>query len=185
MQPTSIFMSLVLMALAGSERLGSSVLDDLEKARQQYREAVHKLQQDYDTAVEAAAAKLRVRIQAALEQATKARQTDSAKSLLAELDSLASGALPVFGSKGDVVPGTWRVVYHPGNVRRTYVVKPGGEVACEELGLSGNIRQEKGSLFLDLHDGKLERLTFAGARVFVEHFDPKDSFPQVALVGIG
>jgi len=37
MQPTSIFMSLVLMALAGSERLGSSVLDDLEKARQQYR----------------------------------------------------------------------------------------------------------------------------------------------------
>ena len=184
MHAPSIFVALAIM-MASSEPVGLVARDDLDKARQQYQESVHKAQQDYNAAVEAAAGKLRVRIQAALEQATKARQMDVAKSLLAELDTLAPGALQLPGTRTEVVPGTWRVTYHPGSVRRTYVIKAAGDVTCEELSLSGSIRQDKGSLLLDLHDGKLERLTFAGGRVFVEHFDPKDSFPTLSLVGIG
>lgn len=185
MHAASTFVAIVLLAMPASVPFGHGIVDDLDKARQQYRDAVRKAQQDHDAAIEAAAAKLRTRLQAAIEQATKARQMDTVKTLLAELESLAPGALPVFGTKGDVVQGTWSVAYHAGGAKRTYVVKAGGEVACAELGLSGSIRQENGKLMLDLHDGKLERLTFAGGRMFVEHYDPKDSFPKLAQIGIG
>jgi hypothetical protein len=184
MQATSLVVLLGLITVTGSDCPNRS-LDDLDKARQQYRDTVKKAQKDYDATVETAAAKLREHLLTAIQQAAQARQAETTKALSAELETLAAGSLPVFGAKGSVGQGTWRVVYHPSDAKRTYVVKPGGEVACEELGLAGKIRQEEGSLMLDLHDGKLERLTFAGGRVFVEHFDPKESFPRPAQVGIG
>lgn len=161
---------------------------ELEKSRLEFATTVRKAQTDYDAAVQAAAEKLRPRLQIALERATKARQIDVAKTLMAELDGLGAGALPVFGAGGgDAVPGTWSIKYHPNGVRRTYVVKPNGDVSCTEgtSAFTGKIKKEGADLLLDFNDGKLERLTFAGNRVFVEHYDPKGSFPQLAQVAIG
>lgn len=159
--------------------------DALEKARREFTAAVLKAQKDYDATVHGAADRLRPQVQAALERATKEHRLDLSKSLIAELHGLGAAALPVFGGDGKVAPGTWRVAYHPNGVTRTYVVTADGAVSCAEGALRGRIRRDGADMFLDLDDGKLERITFAGGRMFVEHFNPKTSFPQLAEVGIG
>lgn len=186
MQWTALFVATFIAASTAHQTPSGG--GELEKARQEFAATVRKAQADYDAVVQAAAEKLRPRLETALERATKARQLDAAKALMTEIEGLGAGALPVFGAGGgDAVPGTWLVKYHPNGVRRTYVVKPSGDVSCTEgtSTFTGKIKKDGAGLLLDFNDGKLERLTFAGNRVFVEHYDPKGSFPQLAQVAIG
>jgi hypothetical protein len=161
------------------------VVDDLELSRKEFATAVQKAQAQYDAAVKSAADVHRARVQAALDRATKAGDLDRALGLRSELQGLGGDVLPLFGASGEVVPGRWRITYFPNGVRRTYVVKSSGEVTCTEANLKGRLRRDGSSVFLDFEEGKLERLTFAGSRVFVEHFNPKESFPQICQVGVG
>jgi hypothetical protein len=162
-----------------------ATVDDLESSRKDFAVAVRKAQSQYDVSVKSAADVLRVRVQAALDRATKEGDLDRALALRSEVQRLGSDSLPLFGASGEVLPGTWRITYHPNGVQRTYVVKSNGEVTCIEANVRGRLKKDGSSLFLDFEDDRLERLTFVGSRLFLEHFYPKDSFPKICQVGIG
>jgi hypothetical protein len=80
--------------------------------------------------------------------------------------------------------GVWLVKYVPNRTARTYVIRPSGQVEYEGRMLPLNPAGE--SLLLDFGD-KLERLTFSGGRLFVEHFSSKAGFAsnEPDQVGIG
>lgn len=82
--------------------------------------------------------------------------------------------------------GTWKVEYDNGATRR-YTIKADGSVHWEEEpnlpgGMNGKIAI-KGSDFvleMDKADRQLERLSFHGDTLIIEHFDPKTSYPAGA-----
>jgi hypothetical protein len=91
--------------------------------------------------------------------------------------------------KAKWVPGTYQIRQTPNGVIRTYVVHTNGTVSFVEENRQGQLKPygSGGSFTLDLGDEKLERLTFADGRVFVEHFAPKSDFGKNPpnQVGIG
>ncbi len=96
--------------------------------------------------------------------------------------------------KGDtgigVLAGQWKIDYTHG-LDRTYVIEKDGKVSgtAGEEKLKGQITRKDGMLLLTFEDdGKLERLTLGtDGRLFVEHYDPKENFPEkkANLMGIG
>src|SRR6185436_1077528 len=77
---------------------------------------------------------------------------------------------PLFSDKGEppptarVIPGTWHWKYHPNQTQGTFLIHPNGLVEGE-----GRMKPAGGS-FLTGHPVRPERRTFAGGRIFVEHF---------------
>jgi hypothetical protein len=80
--------------------------------------------------------------------------------------------------------GIWNIRYCPNKTQRTYVVLPTGQV--EHEGRVLQLSPAVGSLLLDFGD-KVERLTFSGGRLFVEHFSSKTGFANndPDQIGIG
>lgn len=79
--------------------------------------------------------------------------------------------------------GTWSVTYTNG-AKRTYTIESDGGVAFEEEQILGEFAGG-GYLLLEFDDGKLERITPAGSRLLVEHFDPRNRFPNHPPTHIG
>ena len=79
--------------------------------------------------------------------------------------------------------GTWSVTYTNG-AKRTYTIESDGGVAFEEEQILGEFAGGE-YLLLEFDDGKLERLTPAGSRLLVEHFDPRNRFPNHPPTHIG
>ena len=81
------------------------------------------------------------------------------------------------------LPGTWSVTYTNG-AKRTYTIERDGGVAFEEEQILGEFVGGD-YLLLEFDDGKLERLTPAGSRLLVEHFNPRNRFPNHPPTHIG
>jgi hypothetical protein len=94
--------------------------------------------------------------------------------------------------KGDtgigVLAGEWKIDYTNDAVR-TYIVEQDGKVAgtADEEKLKGQIKRKNGMLLLTFEgDGKVERLTLGtDGRLFIEHYDPKENFPEKKATWIG
>jgi hypothetical protein len=114
-------------------------------------------------------------------------------SLLTALAAAAVGLLPARAEdKADtqitVLAGEWKITYTNDAVR-VYTIDTSGKVSFAEEKLQGQIKRKDGALLLTFEgDNKVERLTLGtDGRLFVEHYDPKDDFPdkKAAHIGIG
>jgi hypothetical protein len=97
-------------------------------------------------------------------------------------------AAPALKDKSPVPAGTWTVTYHPNRAVRVYTVTADGEVTLPEFGGKGKLAVKDREIILDLSDGKLERWTLGrDGRLFVEHFNPRASYPNSPpdQIGIG
>jgi hypothetical protein len=97
-------------------------------------------------------------------------------------------AAPGAKDKNPIPPGTWTVTYHPNRAVRVYSVTAEGDVSFAEFGGKAKLAVKDREVILDLSDGKLERWTLGhDGRLFVEHFNPKSSFPDDTpdQIGIG
>lgn len=191
MRPTCAAIACVVMAslVAFARQSHHGIEDD----RIAFHEILRDAQQQYDAVVRKAADQFKEKLRLAVPVETKAGNLDKAVALRDEADALDKPGPPLFGDGTEVplalaafVPGTWDVAYYPNHWRRRYVIQPSGEVWCDSEKLKGKIERKGGFFVLDFGDGKLERLTFAGRRLFVEHYIPKESYPKEPnQVGIG
>jgi predicted nuclease of predicted toxin-antitoxin system len=187
--PDAFACALAASLLAYSQQAQRGIEDE----RIAFHETLREAQQEYDAVVRKSSDRFKEKLRAAVAVETKAGNLDKAVALRGEADALEKPGPPLFGNATDlplslatIVPGTWDVAYYPNHWRRRYVIQPNGEVSCEAEKLKGKIARKADSLVLDFGDGKLERLTFAGRRLFIEHYIPKDSYPtEPNQVGIG
>lgn len=100
----------------------------------------------------------------------------------------AAFAAPALKDKNPIPAGTWTVTYHPNRAVRVYTVTADGEVTLAEFGGKGKLAVKDREIILDLGDGKLERWTLGrDGRLFVEHFNPRSTYPDSPpdQIGIG
>src|SRR5215212_9965546 len=92
---------------------------------------------------------------------------------------LPTPAAPALKDKNPIPAGTWTVTYHPNRAVRVYTVSADGDVSFPESGSKAKLTVKDREVTLDLSDGKLERWTLGrDGRLFVEHFNPKASYPD-------
>lgn len=97
-------------------------------------------------------------------------------------------AAPALKDRNPIPAGTWTVTYHPNRAVRVYTASAEGEVSFAESGTKGKLAVKDRDILLDLSDGKLERWTLGrDGRLFVEHFNPKATYPAGPpdQIGIG
>ena len=138
------------------------------------------LEKAYDKAVKDATKGLNIDLAEAIQAEWKGTQAKSTGTRSTEkVDSPAA--------RTKWVAGTYKITYTPNRSERTYVVRLNGDVATTEGKVMGQIKPSGSGLLLDFSDGRIERLTFADGRLFIEHFNPPDNlhknFPD--QVGIG
>jgi hypothetical protein len=158
-------------------------------ADQEYQAALDAAQADFDNAATAAHKKLRDSLKEELESATKAGDLDRALALRERVkkleddgpDTFKDGARPKSGGKPRLVVGTFKIDYHPNGGSRTYKTFANGEI--ENEGKRYTLRPSGPSWILDSRDNKIERITFIGDAIFVEHFNPAKAFPFPTVVG--
>lgn len=80
--------------------------------------------------------------------------------------------------------GIWRVAYTSSAVRH-YQFDDAGKVHVS--GMKGKAYIQNKDLLFDVNDGKLERATLFGNRLFIEHYNPSSTYPAEfpAALGIG
>src|SRR5262249_27132037 len=89
--------------------------------------------------------------------------------------------------KNKWVVGRWEITYTPNRTSRVLLIRADGAVLTEKgEDTKQRIKEQKGELILDLGD-RMERRTFVGNRVFIEHFWPKSDYERNTpnQVGIG
>jgi hypothetical protein len=159
------------------------------KADHDYQAALDAAQADFDKATSAAHKKLHDALKEELEMATKAGDLDRALALRDRMkkldddgpDTFKEGTRPKSGGKPRLVAGTWKLDYHPNGAPRSYKISANGDLEWE--GKHFTLRPSSQSWILDSRDNKIERITFIGDAIFVEHFNPAKSFPLPVLVG--
>jgi hypothetical protein len=164
--------------------------DSMEQAEKDYAAALAKAREEYNVAVTKAHEMHKLRLAELLAAEAKAGRVSPA--LADEIKKLdADGPQVLVGE--DLNPkdkkqakyvGVWFIRYSP-DTTRTYTIKNDGDVTFMDEKKAAKL-DLKGST-LNFGDGKVERLTFVGARVFVEHFaninDLDRKYPTA--VGIG
>jgi hypothetical protein len=78
--------------------------------------------------------------------------------------------------------GTWTVRYQHGHGRQ-YVIDANGNVSFGAF--RGKLSSMEKQIFLNIEDGKIERLRLDRAFLRVEHFNPASKFPNNPLRGVG
>jgi hypothetical protein len=102
--------------------------------------------------------------------------------------TLTGPAAPALKDKNPISPGVWTVTYHPNRAVRVYTVSADGDVSFSESTTKAKLTVKDRAVTLDFDDGKLERWTLGhDGRLFVEHFNPKSSYPDNPpdQIGIG
>lgn len=152
----------------------------LESLRGEYKAALVAAQADYNKAVQKASEAHKAKLTALQSELTKSGALDGAVSVREELKTLEPGQLPLFSEGKDdptarsrYISGTWKLRHHPNRSVRTYVIGPGGDVHFVEENLRGLLVANGSTFLLDFGEGKIERVTFGGGRMFVEHYNPK------------
>jgi len=142
--------------------------DGLAKARAEFKDELARAKAEFDEAVKKAVDGHRARLKELLDAETKGGNLDEALAVREEIRGLEPGRKVAW------VAGTWRIKYHPNRTTRTYVIRATGEVEYGDR--KAVLKVQADALLLDFGDDKVERLTFAGDRLFVEHFAPRRNF---------
>lgn len=150
---------------------------------------------DYQKVSKAAQTALEKAYESAIKESTKALKIEQAEAMRTELKALqpnTSSSRVVFdkgegpAAKGKWVAGTWNIRYTPNRTERTYVVKANGDAVSLDGKMIGPLKPQDGAFLLDFGD-RIERITFANTRMFVEHFYPKGDLERNLpnQIGIG
>jgi hypothetical protein len=151
---------------------------------------------EYEKTIRAAQAALEKAYEQAIKDATKALKIEEAEAFRTELKALQPSRTGTAGEKEDLptvqgkwVAGTYNILYTPNHTTRIYVVRPNGEVTYGKLKATLKPYRRSGSFTLEIGEEteKIERITFADGRMFVEHFNPKSDFGKnpPEQIGIG
>jgi hypothetical protein len=164
-------------------KMGTAV-GEYTRATKQARTALDKA---YDQAVKEYTKALKIESAEAVRSEWKESQAPMVVAKVPE-KNLPPKADPV--PKGKWIAGRWEISYTPNRSKRAYIIAADGSLVIErENGedLKFRIRQKGGELFLDFSDDKVERLTFAGNRLFIEHFAPAGDLARNVpdQIGIG
>ena len=152
--------------------------------------AITEAQAAYNLAVVDAHKKLRADLDRDLQAATKAADLDRAITIRDRLKRMDEEGPDVFkegkrpGNKPRIVAGSWKMEYHPNGTTREFKVSESG--VLEIFGKRVALKSYGESWLYDCGHDKLERWTFAGSRLFVEHYSPANTFPtKPNQIGLG
>jgi hypothetical protein len=151
---------------------------------------------EYQKATKAAQAAMEKVYEQGIKDATKALNIDLAEAIRAELKELTGkspatkttpGEAEAPPSKAKWIPGKWEITYTPNRSTNVYIIRPDGTIVNEKGEVRFQIKHRDGTLIIEFPDNKLERLTFAETRLFIEHFNPKSNYERNIpdQVGIG
>ena len=159
------------------------------RAKKRYDESVAAAQLVYDKKLKAATSDLVRDLNGALKQALKAENLDRANEIRAMIDE-AQASNEDDDDKVSIVAelaGEWQVFYCS-NARRTYVIKADGSVdwTAPGSGRRGRLRNVNGDTVIEFGDDRLERWTYGGGRIWIEHYNPKGQYPKgpPTLIGV-
>ena len=151
------------------------------RAQQQYQTTIQKARLEYQRVAVAADKKLIADLDAALKVAMNTKDLKEAERLdAAKAAAQATLADHLGGGQDTSLVGKWDITFSGGG-HRTYSFGRDGFVQFVEEGRTGRIT---GGL-LDFHDGKFERITPAGERLLIEHYDSRGALSKgPPLLGI-
>jgi len=151
-------------------------------AQRRYTAAIAIANQEYKHALIAADKTRLEDLQAAWKSAALARDTAEIQRINAA-KSAAQSELEkhqTFDNPDAALAGKWKVRYATGSIRH-YIFAPGGHVHFTDENRNGRLANG----VLDFNDDRAERITPAGDRLLVEHFNPKETFPNgIPLLGV-
>jgi hypothetical protein len=165
-----------------------------EAAKKKYLAALEKAQEKYSTEAEAFFHEHLLALENVLEAETKGGRLDVAVAIRDEIQRLKAEGASVFAEAPPTslrqaiarLTGTWHVVFPSGAIR-VYVVDAKGGVSYPAEKYFTKIKGPPGEMIVDFGEGKLERWSIAGDRLFCEHWDPKTNFgvkgPSTVSVG--
>jgi hypothetical protein len=183
-----------LIGLLAVAALSSAVAQEFKstpakQALATYEDAIKKLNEEYGKSLN----KLQEKYLADLENARKValdnKKLDEAQRILAASqeikEQLNDTTTPT--QRLAWIPGTWKIIYHPNQAERIYIIRRSGSVVFTEDNRRGQLQFVGNDLTLDFAGEGFERLTFVGTRrLFVEHYNPKADYPKkLNQVGIG
>ena len=148
-------------------------------AKRKYDDAVAKARQEYSRRLETARAAAMNELREAMKAATRQADLDEANRINAVLGQLDQDAPPP--SQGSRLTGRWQVRYGNG-VQRVYEIRDDGSATWVATGTDalnrGRFQRSGSNLVFDEGPLAVERWTACGERCFIEHFDPRSSFPN-------
>jgi len=166
-----------------SGKLGTAV-GGYARTTKQARAALDKA---YDQAVKEYTKALKIELAEATRKEWKEEQTPMVVAKVPEKNPPPKED-PVLNVKSIV--GRWESVYIPNRSKRVYIIASDGSLVWERENSveKYRIRQKGGELFIDFGKDKMERLTLAGNRLFIEHFFPISDFelnlPAQIAIGV-
>lgn len=172
---------LICTGAASAEPRSSKAKTALRK----YDKAIEKARADYDAVAKAAAKALSSEIDDALKTAMKSGSLEEAKAIeAAKAERLAAASQQTSGN----LDGEWVVVFDNG-VERRYAIH-GDQFSVQEGSktVSGVFQNTPNGVVCEEPSGKIDRITKAGNRFFIEHFtNPQTDFPggRPTAIGIG
>ncbi len=197
MKHATMLIGIVMIALAaGAPGVGAKSEAEPRSAAakaaiRKYDKAMEKAMQAYSREAEIAKKGAATELAVALKAATRAANLEEAnriKAMIEGLDDevgLGNGSAPDVRA-GKFPHGTWEVTYLNGN-RHLYGFDGRGSVRCSLSGRvihSGKLRREDHDLIATFDGDIIERFSFAGDRLFVEHFRPANRYPDASASDI-
>jgi hypothetical protein len=170
--PALVVIVLILIAAGDAEPRSLKAKAALRK----FDRAVERAEAARDEAVAAAASTLATELDEALKAAMKAGSLEEANAIKSAKESRAKNKPR--GMAAPTLEGRWRVVYGNGTRRRYAFHGERFEWFEGEQTRPGALTRDDGAFLIDTGDGKLERWTPAAGRCFIEHFNPKATFPD-------
>ncbi len=179
-------LTLTGLSLAAAQEFKST---PAKQAQTTYEEAVKKLNEEYGKNLNKLQEKYLADLEGARKEALSNNKLDEAQRILSASQEIKEqlSDTPTPAQRTAWVPGTWRIIYHPNQVERIYVIKRSGLVVFPPENARGQLRFVGNDLTLDFGGEAVERLTFVGnRRLFVEHYNPRSDYPKkLNQVGIG
>ena len=162
----------------------------VSKSDAAFATAITEAQAAYNLAIVDAHKKLKADLDRDLQTATKAADLDRAVAIRDRLRKMEDDGPDVFkegkrpGNKPRIVAGSWKMEYHPNGTTRAFKVSETGILEID--GKRVALKPYGESWLYDFGNDKLERWTFAGSRLFVEHYSPSNTFPtKPNQIGLG
>jgi hypothetical protein len=164
-------------------------LPSAQAAKHKYDAALRKADEEHVRQIKDAKKVFLDDLDAALKEATRAVNLPEANKIDQAIKQLKSGEYPPQRKAAGAISGIWEITYTSGVVR-VYDLTSEKDIRWKENGRimgKGRLLKDNGDIVIDLHDGKRDRITFAGERLFVEHFNPAAEYPngRAAAMGVG
>jgi hypothetical protein len=169
--------------------------NDALRARADYRDAKAKAGAVQADSLRRATEDYKKRLKEIMEKETKSGNLDGALAVREEIKGLDAPAKEG-GSKTDpkadppsrrMVTGLWSIKYHPNKTGGAIEVKPDGLVTYEDGKTKKGQLLKQGEFFVMESGERFERFTFAGNRLFIEHYLSKAHYErnEIDQIGVG